>query len=347
MDENIVFVLGAGFSKAAGLPTQKELLPGSLAFTGGDYHFKNAKNIVQTFISENFSGVKLGYLTLEDLFTILDRAVLGKEYFCGHSWQTLYSIRKSLVHILLVLIDAGMQSLMDKKKLYQGMGKFIIDSIAKGKPNIGIISLNWDTLFESVVNDLVSGRKKRPIDIDYCVFSHLMPMPHQSSVPVSISKYALKIMKLHGSINWLYCPNCSRLYVHRYKNIGIGYADVCPHCPANDEQKILLEEMILTPTMLKELQNHHLRLTWQHAFMELNRADKVVFIGYSLPLADFELRYFFKKALPKKTELYAVLHTADETNGTRERYENFFGMDVQFCFDGFEGWWKKCPFNLK
>jgi hypothetical protein len=120
-------------------------------------------------------------------------------------------------------------------------------------------------------------------------------MPHQSSGPVTISKYASKIMKLHGSINWLYCPNCSRLYVHRYKNIGINYADVCPHCPVNEDQKILLEEMILTPTMLKELQNHHLGLTWQHAFMELNQADKVVFIGYSLPLADFELRYFWHR----------------------------------------------------
>jgi NAD-dependent SIR2 family protein deacetylase len=347
MDENIVFVLGAGFSKAAGLPTQKELLPGSLAFKGGDYHFKNAKSTVQAFISENFSGVKLDHLALEDLFTILDKAVLGKEYFSGYPWQTLYLIRKSLVHILLVLIDTRMQSVIDRKKLYKGLGRFITGCILKGNPHVSIISLNWDTLFESVINDLVSGRKRKRIDIDYCVFSHLLPTPHQSSGPVTISKYALKIMKLHGSINWLYCPNCSRLYVHRYKNIGIDYADVCPHCPVNEDQKILLEEMILTPTMLKELQNHHLGLTWQHAFMELNRADKVVFIGYSLPLADFELRYFFKKALPKDAELYAVLHAADKTNGTRERYENFFGMNVQFCFDGFENWWKECPFNLK
>lgn len=38
-----------------------------------------------------------------------------------------------------------------------------------------------------------------------------------------------------------------------------------------------------TPTFVKRFDNPHLQMTWHNAFIELVEADKVVFIGYSLP----------------------------------------------------------------
>lgn len=345
MKKNLVFVLGAGYSKTAGLPLQRELLPEIMAYDGGDFHFKNAKENVKTFISENFPGVNIENLTLEDLFTILDKAVLGKEYFGGYHWQSLYAIRKSLVHMLLVLIDARMKTKVEPHSLYGSMGRFVIDcGSAVSQYSVGVISLNWDTLFESIINEVDSPGNKSGTDIDFCVFSDTLGNPARNTPPKSEPPISVKIMKLHGSINWLYCPNCGRLYIDRYRNIGVDYKTPCPNCPGAAGQDIILEEMIITPTMLKEFQNHHLRLTWQHAFIKLSRADIVVFIGYSLPLADFELRYFFKKALPKNADLNAVLHSNDKMNGTRDRYQHFFGTNIQFFFEGFENWWDKAPF---
>lgn len=340
---NIVFVLGAGFSGAGGLPLQRDLLPGMLAFSKGDYRFELARKDVKQFIKLNFPGVSNENLTLEDLFTILDKAVLWKEYFGGFTWQALYEIRKGLVHTLLVLIDDAMKVNTNLLSRYQGMREFVTDR-TKNRNKTSIISLNWDTLFEWILNDSNQGNKNKT-SIDYCTFNHLLKDPEQGNLLFQDRASAIKIMKLHGSINWLYCSNCARLYTDFNENIGINFETICPCCPNIDKQGISMEEMIITPTMLKEFQNHHLKLAWQHAFMELNQADIVVFIGYSLPIADFELRYFFKKALLKKTIIQAVLQSSDQTNGTKERYKNFFGSNIQFCFDGFEGWWKRVPFK--
>jgi len=339
MGKNIVFILGAGFSRAAKLPLQRDLLPRMLNFEGGDFNFKNARDNVKEFINGNFPNVKIENLTLEDLFTILDKAVLGKEYFGGYSWEKLYKIRKGLVHTLLVLLDSEMKANKDFYTIYNGMGQFVIDCCQGKKPyNAALISINWDTLFESIINSLDREKNQSPVLLDYCTFNHSLENPGNTRESSKSHGNFLKIMKLHGSLNWLYCPNCGRLYTDRYKNIGITYNPVCPCCQ-EDEQKIVLEEMIITPTMLKEFQNHHLKLTWQHAFIEISHADLIVFIGYSLPPADFELRYFFKKAFHKKVSITAVLHASDETNGTRERYESFFGTGMKFNFSGFENWW--------
>lgn len=342
MSKNIVYVLGAGFSKAAGLPLQRELLPEIMKFEKNDFHYTLAKIKVMDFISENFHNVNIENLTLEDLFTILDKAVLGKEYFGGYGWEELHSIRKGLVHALLVLIASKMTEAKEKTTLYSEMCRFIINNQLKKEGldhNIKIISLNWDTIFESVINTLKADNKVDNINYGYGVFSHSLKGKNTGNV--FTRRKDLKIIKLHGSINWQYCPNCGRLFIDRFKNIGVNYETNCPNCPqTNKEREIILEEMIITPTMLKEYQNHHLKLSWQQAFIELSQADIAIFIGYSFPLSDYELRYLFKKALSKNVKLEVVLHKVDETNGTKGRYENFFGSEVKFNFDGFEEWWQ-------
>jgi NAD-dependent SIR2 family protein deacetylase len=343
MAKNIVYVLGAGFSKAAGLPLQRELLPEIMKFEKNDFYYSIAKRDVEDFISENFHTVNIENLTLEDLFTILDKAVLGKEYFGGYGWQSLYKIRKGLVHTLLILIDSKMKENKEKTTLYSEMCRFIINNQLKKDgldDNIKVISLNWDTIFESVINTLKAEKKVDNINFSYGVFTH--SLKGKNTENVLTRKKHLKIIKLHGSINWQYCPNCGRLFIDKFENIGINHKTICPNCPkTNKDREIILEEMIITPTMLKEYQNHHLKLSWQQAFIELSRADIAIFIGYSFLLSDYELRYLFKKALSKNVKLEVILHKVDETNGTKGRYENFFGSNVEFNFDGFEEWWQK------
>lgn len=337
LNNKTVFVFGAGFSKAAGMPLQQELLPEIMKLDIG-FEFERVRIPVTAFIKENFPGVQIERLTLEDLFTILDKAVLNKEYFGGYKWQDLYSIRKGLIRALLVLINERIKENRENLSFYNAMGKFILAQ----SHSIGVISLNWDTVFETVINNLSKNGETNQTQIDYCAFAHKMEKNREIGLLTPGENDALKMMKLHGSINWLYCPNCGRLFVHHYKNIGVDYKSNCPICCAeNLEKEIILEEMIMTPTMLKDFQNHHLKLIWQNAFMQLTQADKVIFIGYSFPLADYELRYFFKKALSKNTKIKAVLHHNDKTNGTKERYENFFGDSVDFYFEGFEKWWSQ------
>jgi hypothetical protein len=57
------------------------------------------------------------------------------------------------------------------------------------------------------------------------------------------------------------------------------------------------EPLIITPTLLKTYDNTLLRLIWREAEDKISKADEVVFVGYSMPDADMQLRCMFKRAL--------------------------------------------------
>jgi hypothetical protein len=48
--------------------------------------------------------------------------------------------------------------------------------------------------------------------------------------------------------------------------------------------------------MSKNLNNTHLKMVWQNAMIDLREANRIVFLGYSFPLADFEFRYLLLKS---------------------------------------------------
>lgn len=57
---------------------------------------------------------------------------------------------------------------------------------------------------------------------------------------------------------------------------------------------ILIRPEIITPTMLKSINGQLYNNLWQNAAYELQKASKIIFCGYSLPIADFEFRHLLK-----------------------------------------------------
>src|SRR5262249_52517049 len=111
------------------------------------------------------------------------------------------------------------------------------------------------------------------------------------------------LLKLHGSLNWLYCRTCLRLELgesaaRRYAKIVGQLVDqddlktsftpdghLCPTC---DEKMCPL---LIAPTHLKDYRNPHLAQVWYEAESVLREATRVIFIGYSLPDDDVEVVY--------------------------------------------------------
>lgn len=50
---------------------------------------------------------------------------------------------------------------------------------------------------------------------------------------------------------------------------------------------------------------------WYNAYIDLTEADEIVFIGYSLPDADFEMKNLLKRAVGKHVVLTVVLRKED------------------------------------
>jgi hypothetical protein len=79
------------------------------------------------------------------------------------------------------------------------------------------------------------------------------------------------------------------------------------------------------------LSNFQLKLVWQNAGVELMEATKLVFIGYSLPHADFEFRQLLTRMVHKDASVHVVLYDSASSDGQRQyaeecrRYRQFFG----------------------
>ena len=68
-----------------------------------------------------------------------------------------------------------------------------------------------------------------------------------------------------------------------------------------------------------------MKLIWQNAGIELSEAAKIVFLGYSLPYADFEIRQLLSRFVRKDAKIEVVLYPNCDTSEEEQRYKTFFG----------------------
>lgn len=359
----IVYVFGSGFSAPLGIPVQKRILAQvfSLKVTPEEsvetVDFENTRKEVEDFIEILF-GDNIERVTLEDIFTILDRALTFKEDFRQFSWSRLLEIRDKIVSCILFTFNY-LSNKSEKKTEFKEFAKFLVENVKTDRKelSIAIINLNWDNVFETFLNDLRPGMLDHGTVVfnideggDTCA----------DSIHTKVNQ-RLRFLKLHGSLNWLYCSNCGRLFVRSYETIALDafYRPVkCHFCKdlsllsRNKENRAeglpQLQSLIITPTYLKDFNNLHLRQIWQNAFYELSEAKEIIFIGYSFPEADFELRYLLKKAICPESKTTVVLHPKDnpdrypskiqeKLNLPEKRYIQFFGAPrVNFKYIGTE-----------
>jgi hypothetical protein len=92
------------------------------------------------------------------------------------------------------------------------------------------------------------------------------------------------------------------------------------------------------PTFLKNLSNPQYKLIWQNAGIELSEAERIVFIGYSLPQADFEMRQLLSRMVRPNAKIEVVDYgkaNNSRIKDTMNRYKIFFGnRDLTFYLKG-------------
>lgn len=144
-------------------------------------------------------------------------------------------------------------------------------------------------------------------------------------------------------MNWLHCPNCQRMYVKFGKKTMLSPPPPCEHCSKNlkisrSDNAIKLKSNLLLPTFIKDLSNIQIQLVWQNAGIELSEASKVVFIGYSLPQADFEIRQLLSRCIPNHAEVEVVCYPKNSKGEVKSEedqaqdikwYKTFFGKRIK------------------
>ena len=201
------------------------------------------------------------------------------------------------------------------------------------RKQLAIITTNWDILLDRRFY-LKSNQPAFNLFLDYgTLISYLNNNIHPFN-PLK-RKYDLQFYKIHGSLNWLKCPSCNRLYIKLDEKIGIKEPNLnyrCKFCedvfklPSDDCYGISLEPQIIYPTFLKDLSNIHFNQIWDNASVALSEASNIVFIGYSFQQADYEIRQLLSRKVPDNCKITVVLNNNGTNNKeTFSRYHNFFG----------------------
>jgi hypothetical protein len=355
-----VYVLGAGFSIEAGAPSQENLVQkifdvhkqNSHHFHDGCFaKFVNFLTNILLIPKEMHSRVPL-----EDIFTPLDRCILDNVSFRELSPDGIVLERENLYYLIGRTLEILLQSNKNKEYINK-FAKYLvskastrIDGKYKIEDPVSVISTNWDILLDNSIKDCIDNDYKNKAVVDYCCYISSFQKEDQSVMPglemLGRGGFNVKLLKLHGSLNWLQCPRCQRVYIDFYNKIAINhiYNKVsCRHCKNNfkkDNESHNLVSNLVMPTFLKNLSNPQYKLIWQNAAIELSEANHIVFIGYSLPQADFEMRQLLARMVREDAliEVVDYLNQNDKDGSfkkMKDRYLVFFGKrKVTFHSDG-------------
>ncbi len=329
-----VYVLGAGASKAVipEAPLNDQLLSSILRLRPDD-----RINLVKQFLLDFFElepitdlGASRRLPPLEDILSQLDSCLLdNRPLSSSYPLSVLIELREALVYGICRVL---------KQSLRSGELRLMTKFISNLAPGEAIISLNYDLIVD---NSLPHKFKTADyvFPIRYIRKSHIL-YDNRQDVGNRQDMY-VKLYKLHGSLNWLYCPACravdltrggkGAVYIFQNKEIAN-----CPVC------QVRYDPMIITPTYLKNYDNHYIGRVWVAAEESLQQADEIVFIGYSLPDADIVLRTMFARSVYRNRTLNAqspritvVDYNEQQENPTRDRYERLFGS-INYTNEGFK-----------
>ena len=360
-----VYILGAGFSREAGAPVQTHIIREALKLNAKDSScfdedkFRKFKQFIQEQL--NIAEKDLDNTDLEDIFTPLDRCLSENAQFRGIDLGQIPAIRECAFYVIGRTIQLMLNETCKSKDYIDYFAQYLVqessvrsNSEYRERDPVSVISTNWDILLDNSIYKTLQHPKYHGV-VDYCCHISSLEAGDETIKPglevLGRGGFNVKLLKLHGSLNWLQCPRCSRLYTTFNEKIALHPKlrkyQPCRHCNTNFPEsayKHRLSPNLIMPTYIKDLSNPQYRIIWQNAGIEIAEAEKLVFIGYSLPAADFEMRQLLSRMVRKSAKIVVVDYVdpdddnrdkEKELKGAKEHWRKFFGSrDLAFRFDG-------------
>lgn len=310
-----VYILGAGASQSSGVPMMNNLiikgynwvtnpfiLSNFLNYVGEKYNIRleNISPDNYSFMPEYSSGQPIEYSSSTDALSMIK---LDKDYGIEKILEDSYKEKKQKI-----VTDFICATINYMEKLAHGDAyiRFIENKIQedfKGH-NVVIISFNYDQLLEL---GLSKSNGWLASSFSYCIdFTH-------KEYPASGS---FKILKLHGSFNWLYCDTCSSLIL---PSLFVSFEPVFNGDHKCQKCKKPMGCLLVPPSLDKKFLNIFDPL-WKEASMALSAASEISIIGYSFREADTRARELIRKGM-KNNSNDLTLTIADPNH--EKIYNNF------------------------
>jgi hypothetical protein len=283
--------------------------------------------------------------SLEDHFTQIDLAA-NSGHHLGPSYdpKRLRAVRRMTIHRIFTLLKSRGIRDAHVVELFQRMNDVF---------DIAFVTTNWDTEAESClgmmgipfnygVDEITSNGRQPPGD-------------------------GVRFLKLHGCADLGYC-DCCRATIRFGEQLDAAVVNLGLLLEAEDFRlfaggKPLADGLerdrtgailrrchgcggrigtrVGTFSYRKDLNPHAFYAIWDQAQTSLQLAERWLFVGYSLPEADIEIRHLLKSAQlarkePASVSIEVVLKGDCEAG---QRYQRFFGLrDDQIFHEGIDEW---------
>ena len=338
-----VFILGAGASKEAGGPLMKDfidvaenlLLTGKLA--DADAASFQAVFTAIDRLSPVYAKSTLDLNNIETVFSAFEMAKLldTEPRLIDHD-QLIEAIRRLIVitlekQIRFPVIDHVSHHLPGAPGDYPGFVQLLKELNPRDRYPISIITFNYD------------------LALDYALYQEDIEHVYQLPNSRSDSHDVVHLLKLHGSLNWGRMAECPSVVVPW---LWKDYLDkFAPVVPSRAGAKIVLPvasrisefvdgegnpmeqtPVIVPPTWSKNEHHQVLEEVWRAAAKDLEEAEHIFVIGYSLPETDHFFRYLFALGTMGKTRLKNIVVYDPQAGKIRSKYEAILGDQARERF---------------
>ena len=297
MAENILYILGAGFSAPLGLP------------------------LMGNFISMSkdlYSQAPDRFATFEPVFDELDRMAKIKNFFS--------SDQTNIEEVLSIL---EMNSRLFNENSYRAFASYV-SAVIKGytpviKPEVNSCSNWYDFLFSSDLRWLPYGNFAAQL-FGLSIVPDKIQDTYNFTKRVDTPNYNVITLNydviLESTINHLACqfglPSTFSFWrpSDNNKKKTSNQVSLCKLHGSVDT------ENIVCPTWNKSLKPEILR-EWQEAHRLIGQANHIRIIGYSLPESDAYFKYLMKAGILKSKHLKTVDVLCLDDGAVKERYSRF------------------------
>jgi NAD-dependent SIR2 family protein deacetylase len=312
-----VIFLGAGASAADGAPEQATLFKDYFLHVRGEPVRHVMEGELAAFFKllfgidvddDNLDSVT--FPTFEEALGIVDLAERRHESFKDFDLENMASnsnrigfLRQYLVMLMVKIIDAKLQTA-------NGIHIRLINNLKRANllKDTSFVTTNYDILVD---NALAALDQAHP----YSGINYGMEFEGSIGRPTAPIANAPKLFKLHGSLNWLYCPTCATMTLTPGEKGVIRLIDnfpgaICPRCES------IFVPVIVPPTYFKDMSNVFLNTVWNKCDRTIADANHIVFCGYSFPDADMHIKYLIKRIQTNRRHLTSQIRFTVINNKT-------------------------------
>jgi hypothetical protein len=265
-----VFVLGAGVSKACGLPLANELL--EKVFQKGSLRHKNRLVEFLHYLYPHFDPRWGNYPNIEEFLSLLESVLTFNEKVKSkHSFENK-EIRKLRDDLLKAI--AGLLYIDDSSTHVRSSPIFHLAE--QFNSSDAVITFNWDLLLERALLELgINWRYARERE----------------------GQRKLILLKPHGSIDWFDREKADFKRGTTSPLLDdVGVIRIYPYFdPPHRRTRVL--PVIIPPTFAKKWRYKEFDSLWRQTWHYLRYADEIYMLGFSLPPEDMHVRFVMRSAI--------------------------------------------------